>query len=139
MKKLLLTIIALILFAGVQINAQTLTVNVTGVKETKGQIYIAVFDSSSFLQKGVAGKIVAVDSKSMKVDFDALPDGEYAIALFHDVNGNGIFDMKMAGLKGVPAERYGFSNNAIPIMSPPSFETCKFELKGNKTISIMLQ
>ena len=75
----------------------------------------------------------------MKVDFDNLPDGEYAIALFHDINGNGKLDMKMNNLIGLPAEKYGFSNNAIPIMGAPDFETCKFELKGNRTISIMLQ
>ena len=46
-----------------------------------------------------------------------LPSGDYAVALFHDENGNGRVDTML----GVPSEGVGFSNNPRLLFGPPSF------------------
>ena len=56
-----------------------------------------------------------------------LPHGEYAIAVFVDLNGNGKMDKNFLG---IPKEQYGFSNNVMGKMAAPSFEQAKFEVKG---------
>jgi uncharacterized protein (DUF2141 family) len=64
-----------------------------------------------------------------------LPPGNYAIALMHDEDADGECDMNFLG---IPTEKYGFSNNVKPVLSAPSFEDAKFELKADKVIQIKL-
>tara|TARA_B110000444_G_scaffold259006_1_gene301487 strand:- start:778 stop:1314 length:537 start_codon:yes stop_codon:yes gene_type:complete len=65
-----------------------------------------------------------------------LPHGEYAITLFVDFNGNKKIDKNFLG---IPKEQYGFSNNAMGRMSPPSFEQAKFTVTGPTTQDIQLR
>ena len=48
---------------------------------------------------------VAVTDREARVVFRGLAEGQYAVALFHDQNGNGEFD---TGLFGPPVEGFGF-------------------------------
>ena len=62
--------------------------------------------------------------------------GEFALAIYQDVNSNGKIDKNMVG---VPTEPYAFSNNIKPVMKAPSFKDCKFEYnKKSNTINISL-
>nr|NJM03369.1 DUF2141 domain-containing protein [Desulfobacula sp.] len=54
-----------------------------------------------------------------------LPCGEYAVKVFHDENGNGELDKRVFG---IPAEAYGFSNDARGTMGPPEYEKTAFQL-----------
>ena len=51
--------------------------------------------------------------------------GEYAIAVFVDLNGNGKMDKNFFG---IPKEQYGFSNNVMGRMSAPTFDQAKFTI-----------
>ena len=68
--------------------------------------------------------------------FSNLPPGAYAVAVYHDENGNGRLDTNLLGL---PTERYGFSNNARRILFfPPSF-AARFTVSAlGTTISVRL-
>jgi uncharacterized protein (DUF2141 family) len=54
-----------------------------------------------------------------------LPSGDYALSVFHDVNGNGELDTNQVGM---PIEPYGFSNDAAGNYGPPSFEQSRVHL-----------
>jgi len=54
-----------------------------------------------------------------------IPCGEYAVKVFHDENGNDKLDTRIFG---IPAERYGFSNNARGTLGPPDFSDARFVL-----------
>jgi uncharacterized protein (DUF2141 family) len=54
-----------------------------------------------------------------------LPRGEYAVKVFHDENGNDQLDTRMFG---IPAERYGFSNNVRGTLGPPDYSDARFVL-----------
>lgn len=70
------------------------------------------------------------------ITFDAVPYGDYAIAIFQDVNGNGKLD---TGLFGIPSEPFAFSNDFRPKFRGPSFEKCKFTVSTeNREIKIQL-
>jgi uncharacterized protein (DUF2141 family) len=49
--------------------------------------------------------------------------GEFALALYQDVDSDGEIDKN--GL-GIPTEPYAFSNNFRPVIKAPSFKDCKF-------------
>ncbi len=54
--------------------------------------------------------------------FGDLPSGDYAVALFHDENGNGKLDTSL----GIPREGIGFSNNPRLLFGPPRFAAASF-------------
>ena len=71
------------------------------------------------------------------LEFKDLKPGRYALAVYHDENGNGEFDRTWIGL---PAEGLGFSNGAWIGLGPPSFEEAAVTLKGQEqTIVIALR
>ena len=70
------------------------------------------------------------------ISFDGLPPGEYALALFHDENGN----KKLDTFLGIPREGYGFSRNPAVHFGPPRFQQARFEVSGGiARLSIRMQ
>ncbi|MEE3279673.1 MAG: DUF2141 domain-containing protein [Pseudomonadota bacterium] len=65
-----------------------------------------------------------------------VPDGIVAIAVFHDVNGNGVID---EGFLGIPKEQYGFGNDARPLLRPPSFRASSIVIEDQTSHSIRLR
>ena len=129
--KNLTILIALITFSFVytNVNAQNkITVQIEKVSPAKGSIFVALFDSeSTFLtSKRFKSEKVQVDSNSVLVVFDSIPNGTYAISTFHDENSNGKMD---TGMFGIPKEGYGFSNNARGMFGPAKFKDAKFVMK----------
>lgn len=114
-------------------------VNVKGVEELKGSMFIAVFDDpASFPEFGKQYRemVLPVRSKELSHAFKDLPNHTYAVAVFHDINDNGILDKNALG---IPLEPYGFSRNARARFSAPPFEDAKIELKNNLEIQINIQ
>ena len=100
-----------------------LTVTVTGIKEAKGALMIAVFDQAGYdVEKPVAQAMTPVTAKTATTTFD-LPAGRYGIKMFHDVDGDG----KMgANPFGMPIEPYGFSNDAPAQFGPATWDAASF-------------
>ena len=85
-----------------------------------------------------AQKIVPVtQTGTMKVSLGNLPEGQYALSCFQDLNGNGKLD---TNLVGIPTEPYGFSNNARPKFRAPNWGEAVFSLLGTGgTIQVRLE
>lgn len=101
----------------------TLTLKVTGLRSTAGHLHVAVYDDPArFPQPGGQhlGLSLPLDATTLTVTVPDLPPGTYAIAAYHDENGNGRFDR---GLLGVPLEGFGFSADAPVLTGPPRFRT----------------
>ncbi len=56
--------------------------------------------------------------------------GTYALAIYHDENDNHHFDRTLLGL---PAEGYGFSNDAPTLFGPPAFAATRFAVPAAGT------
>lgn len=109
-----------------------LVVTVDGVKEQKGKIFIALYDSEeNFMGKRLGGGSKAVEGSSLTLTFQNMESGVYAISIFHDENDNEKLD---ANFMGIPNEPYAFSNNAKGMFGPPKFEECKFEIVDNDLV-----
>ena len=61
--------------------------------------------------------------------FEGLPSADYAIALFHDENGNGRLDT----FAGMPREGFGFLRNPRIRFGPPRFAAARFAVAGGAT------
>ena len=115
-----------------------LTVNVTGAEPATGTLEISVFDSEEkflreiFLQK----KCRPEEDGTCTVEFAAVTEGEYAVAVIHDANDNKKLDN---GFLGFGAERFGFSNNpSRPWFGRNSFDDAKFSLTESTVIQVDL-
>ena len=132
--------------------ADELRVTVEGIRSAQGTVLIGLYDSPESFEKAVegAGKegflidpdrfgaVALRANAAMKsaVVFSNLEPGRYAAVAFHDENGNGKLDKNFLG---VPAEPYGFSNNAEGFLSPPSFDEAAMVLgDGDRAIRIAL-
>ncbi|MES2337835.1 MAG: DUF2141 domain-containing protein [Pseudomonadota bacterium] len=71
----------------------------------------------------------SVPATTRAVTFDALPVGDYAVAVIHDENGNRKLDTMM----GIPREGFGFSRNPAIGFGPPKFAAARFTLDINGT------
>jgi len=113
-----------------------LKVEVQNISSSKGQISIGLYkDKKNFAdtKKFYRGVILPASAENSHHTFTNIPQGKYAIALFHDTNSNGRLDKNFLG---IPKEGYGFSNNPQRGFSKPSFEQCSFRLQGNQTKQI---
>ncbi|RQO61977.1 hypothetical protein DBR47_05540 [Paucibacter sp. KBW04] len=143
MKKLSSIPFALALSAGLMqaqgARAADMELEVQGVSEDQGQILVSVFaEAKDWLRKPVlVFKAQAVERKDGKVliQLRDLPEGDLALNVSHDVNGNGRLDMNAMGM---PTEPYGFSNNAAGMFGPPAFDKAQFAVKPGTRIVVQL-
>ena len=116
----------------------TLTVQVVGVSSDSGNIMLAVYDKADgFLKEehALMGIRAKATSGITELRINDLPEGQYALALYHDKNGNEELDTNWLG---IPKEPIGFSNSKMKTFGPPGFEDCAFLFKSDKQIQISL-
>jgi len=115
----------------------TIILKVTGLRSEKGQVKIAVFNSSeTWLGDHPAyNATIDVDGQSVTWRLNDVPYGDYGIAVFHDENKNGKMDKN---LLGIPLEPYGFSNNQRANFGAPKWEKSKFAVR-NPTTEISIE
>jgi uncharacterized protein (DUF2141 family) len=123
-----------------QVLAQgSVTVHVEPVQDAKGEISVALYRKPSDFPHPVR-VYVAQTPKAVKgtniIRFTNLPAGNYAAAAYHDENGNKKLDKNIFG---APTEPYGFSNDARRLMSAPSFDEARFEIRNNEESEIHIQ
>ena len=112
---------------------------VAGLRSEKGQVKIAVFNSSEkwLGQQPRYSSTINVDRQTVTWTIHDVPYGDYGVAVFHDENGNGKMDKNVLG---IPLEAYGFSNNVRVTFGPPKWERAKFIVKGSTTeVSIQVK
>jgi uncharacterized protein (DUF2141 family) len=116
---------------------QDLEIEIIGIEQIKGEIRVALFkQKNEWLKTSVMNEKVSVTGKKVTVKMANVPEGEYAISVYHDVNGNGKLDRN--GM-GIPNEPYAFSNNAQGNFGPPSFDSAKVKVDANtKILSLTL-
>lgn len=133
-------IIIWIVLWGQSLNQQThdLTISVSGMKSNDGGIEIGLYNTKeSFPLVDGQYKVFYFDAKKFSGNYTIrdIPEGEYAVAIFHDQNSDQICNTNFLG---IPKEGYGFSNNFKPRLSAPTFKDCKVDLTGNMSINIKL-
>lgn len=104
-------------------------IKVTGLRSEKGQVKIAVFNSSETWlgDHPLYSSTINVDGQSVAWKVNDVPHGDYGVAVLHDENKNGKMDKNFLG---IPLEPYGFSNNVRVAFGPPKWDRSKFVVRG---------
>jgi uncharacterized protein (DUF2141 family) len=137
--KAIFTCFSLLIFLGHAYGQGKIVVSITNLVNSKGACKTCLYDkASAFAGNGSAIKCVDVPikNKTASIAFDAVPKGIYAIAVFHDENGNNKMDKNILG---IPKEGYGASKNKLPFASAPLFKDNQFELKEEQTIHLEIR
>lgn len=104
----------------------SVSVDLLGVESSQGQLLAALFrDQRNFPgggDKAFARRVQKARAGTMRLTFENIPEGPYAITVHHDEDGDFELD---TGLFGIPTEGYGFSRNAHAPFGPPSFDDSK--------------
>ncbi len=120
------------LYGSLILNAQnTIEVEIFNFASDKGVVQIGLFNTeTSFLDKVYKGKEVKIKDQKADAVFTDIPDGTYAISVFHDKNE----DEKLNTFLGIPTEKYAASNNAPSNFGPPKWKDAKFEVRNGKIL-----
>jgi uncharacterized protein (DUF2141 family) len=100
-----------------------------GLRNSNGLLAVTLYadDSSRFLAKKgslYVGRVEAKAGTTRACIFVPKP-GVYALALYHDENGDKKFDR--SGL-GLPVEGFGFTNNPATIAGLPTFSSVRLNV-----------
>ena len=114
---------AALALTGTAAAAADLEVVVSGLNSAEGDARIAVHKRISGVEFPGDGVVAATIRKAvkgeMRVVFAGLAPGDYAVAAFHDADGDGKLGQNIVGM---PTEGFGFSNGATGFMGPPGFD-----------------
>jgi uncharacterized protein (DUF2141 family) len=119
-----IAVYALALAAGIDV-----TLHVTGIEKQNGEVFAGLYDARSWSgDHFLSAAHVAVNGQDATLHLTAPSPGQYAIKLFHDLDGTG----KLArNVFGIPTEPYAFSNNATGSMGPPDFNAAAFDVAAD--------
>tara|TARA_B100001057_G_scaffold102599_1_gene99885 strand:+ start:8087 stop:8533 length:447 start_codon:yes stop_codon:yes gene_type:complete len=131
----LLPILAIILFSFEKGYSETLIINIES-KYDDGYAMLGVYDKKDNFGKAkvneklnanivLTGTIVKITNKKATAIID-VPFGEYAIAGFQDLDGNGVLS---GNFLGIPKEPVGFSGDAKVRFGPPKWNDAVFQFK----------
>jgi uncharacterized protein (DUF2141 family) len=113
--------------------AAQVTVTITGVRDGRGVVRVAICPHADFLQPRCpyVGLAPAAPG-AIRVVINGVPPGVYAAQAFQDANDNGILDRNWLGF---PKEGIGFSHNAPMRFGPPAFKDAAFTV-GTDALAI---
>ena len=94
-----------------------------------GMLRVALCPSKASFdaEKGCTVRDVPATGGTVNLTFAGLAEGDHAVKVFHDVNGNGVLDTNWMG---IPKEPYGFGNDAMGTFGPPTWEQAKVAVRG---------
>ena len=119
--------------------AADLTVEIRGIRSDDGDVLLAVHGPAS-KDTFPSGEGVAASRReparagTLRFVIRDLPPGRYALAAFHDENGNGDLDTNPIG---IPTEGFGFGNDAKATFGPPSFDAAAVTVGDTSTVAVL--
>jgi uncharacterized protein (DUF2141 family) len=114
-------------------------VELVGVRSAKGLVLVAMYCGEagfpSEFKKTCASKIVNAQKGRMRLVFDAIPAGEFAVSMFHDENANRTLDRNFLGM---PKEGWGASRDAKASFGPPSYADARLSLSAGEKKQVVV-
>ena len=118
----------------------SIEVQIEGLQSAEGQICYSLFDRGKGFPDSEDDKLRAecfsIEEQLPVLTVDNLHGGTYAMALFHDVNGDGKLN---SNFLGIPQEGFGFSQNPEVTTSPPSFGESAVLVVGETELQVQLR
>ena len=106
--------------------AFALDTEIRGMVSPSGEISAGVFTREDEFRRPAVDRLsVTPSTRTLRLTFPDLEPGEYAVAVYQDLNGNGRLD---ATVTRNPTEPWGISSNPRPKDRPPTWDEAKFTL-----------
>lgn len=109
--------------------AADLVIAVDGIATSRGNIIVRLYERPAGFPKNAASalatRIVPAMAGDVRVTFGPVAATRVAVAVAHDIDGDGMLDFNFLG---IPSEPYGFSRNARGSFGPPAFEDAVTEV-----------
>ena len=110
----------------------TIEVSMSGFENNEGKAMVGLFiEEETFLREPEMTLSSIIVNQKSEVTFTDIPDGIYAISVYHDENDNDKLDLVMGIL---PKEDNGTSNNPNTVMGPPKWKDSIFEVKNGEVV-----
>lgn len=130
--------------------AAQLTLHIDNIRHDGGQILLAVHaseadwrddkDFSTPVSPPARKLLLKAVPPQVKTTVTDLPPGRYAVAVFHDENGDGKLNRQIYPLLGMPSEPYALSNDAWSWFSMGAFADAAFDLApGGGEVTLKLK
>lgn len=123
--------------ACLQAAAADLTVRVGNVSPPGGVLRLGLYDAAGYPDddsKPIAAADVPAIPGETVVTLHNIAPGVYAIQAYQDENSNDKMDTSWIGL---PQEPFGFSRDARPFLSKPSFDAVKFTVVAGENVQVL--
>ena len=115
----------------------TLTVVVAGATARGGTLGTAVFATAEGFPDGKLPPLAILHPHTTAAAdtfvFRNVPPGRYAVAVQHDLNGNGTVDRNFVG---APKEPWGVSNDIRHTFRAPRFDEAAFDLRADMRLDV---
>ncbi len=109
-------------------------VDIYGINNDTGQVFCHIFMTNTGFptksKQALEWKISPIKNGKVRIIFNNIPFGIYAITTHHDENMNDVMDKSFLGY---PSEGFGISNNVTIVFAVPEFEECKFIHQNERT------
>lgn len=107
--------------------AADVTLQINNIESSEGNLRIAIYDQQSRFDEGMPYKSISQPAVKGKVEIALtdLPEGQYGVMLFHDINGNEKLDRNLIGM---PKEPWSASLQGRSIMGPPGWFDINFKI-----------
>ncbi len=111
-----------------------LSIELTGLQASDGKLYISIQTEDEFMQnRGTSGGIYTIESAGTQTYFFSVPEGLYAISIWHDTDNNGQFSLDK---NWMPTDGWGASGTPSKERRP-TFDEAKISIsKQEKNVSI---
>lgn len=118
-----------------------LRLEIAGLRSDRGAVTVVLYGDrpEDFLVKGrrLAKARFPADPAGISACLPLPHGGTFALAAYHDEDGDGRFDRTFLGL---PAEGYGFSNNPGTVAGLPAFSAVTFLARpGDTALAIRMR
>lgn len=118
------------LLAAVPVHAAgaDVVVRVSGIASSTGEIGCALFQAGPAFPMDASGARqiwLKADAAGVTCRFDGVAEGNWAVSVSHDLNGNRKVDTNFFG---IPTEAWGVSNNVRPSLRAPRFDEAAFKV-----------
>lgn len=108
----------------------TLTVEITGLRNSNGNLLYELFDAK---HKSLVVDNEIISNNKCVIILKNIKPGKYGFNYIHDENKNKKLDTKMMV---IPKEGFGYSNNVEAKFGPPAFEKWIFEVNENTKLNL---
>lgn len=125
---------AILSFLPLPADAGTLQISVDNIKAAEGMIWVGLYRTEEdFLikEKAILVGVHVEQEGQMTIRMPALVYGEYAMAIFHDLNNNGEMDRNLVG---IPSEPFAFSQKLKSKFKIPKFDDVKFTFEQDQQV-----